>query len=172
MLEYSDEISACKYALRTFCVNNGVSNKGLKQSDAVAFYCNKKGLTIPKKSEELSFLLEIYFSNKCNYIKQGRLLKRKNSHIKLHHSKSILPPKDFYSSEKWIKLRTEVLRTYGKRCMKCGESKVEIHVDHIKPRSLFPKLELCFDNLQVLCRKCNLDKSNFHSTDYRNKKPQ
>ena len=53
--------------------------------------------------------------------------------------------------------------------MKCGKSHVEIHVDHIRPRSKFPKLELDFDNLQVLCKSCNKEKSNLHSTDYRPK---
>ena len=45
-----------------------------------------------------------------------------------------------------------------------------MHVDHIKPRSLYPDLELEFENLQVLCKYCNLEKSNKDEIDYRNNK--
>jgi 5-methylcytosine-specific restriction endonuclease McrA len=51
--------------------------------------------------------------------------------------------------------------------MKCGETKGEFHIDHIKPRSKFIELELCIDNLQVLCKSCNLEKSNKNEIDYR-----
>jgi len=50
--------------------------------------------------------------------------------------------------------------------MKCGSTE-NIEVDHIKPRSKFPELRWDFDNLQILCRKCNVLKWNYHSTDYR-----
>lgn len=76
----------------------------------------------------------------------------------------------FYSSREWKALRLEVLRRYGKVCMKCSASAVAgaaMHVDHIKPRSLFPSLALDFDNLQVLCADCNIEKSNRDFTDYR-----
>jgi len=53
--------------------------------------------------------------------------------------------------------------------MKCGTESKEIHVDHIKPRSKYPYLSLTFDNLQVLCHDCNMEKSNIHDTDYREK---
>ena len=44
---------------------------------------------------------------------------------------------------------------------------VELHVDHIKPRSKHPELELDINNLQILCKDCNLGKSNTDSIDYR-----
>ena len=43
----------------------------------------------------------------------------------------------------------------------------KMHVDHIKPRSKYPRLELDFDNLQVLCEDCNLGKSNRYKVDLR-----
>jgi len=76
----------------------------------------------------------------------------------------------FYSSPEWKALRKEVLRLYGKVCMKCSASASDgaaMHVDHIKPRSLFPSLAMDFDNLQVLCADCNVEKSNRDFTDYR-----
>ena len=55
--------------------------------------------------------------------------------------------------------------------MCCGRSPKEhgivIHVDHIKPRSKYPKLELAFDNMQLLCAACNYGKSNIDNTDWR-----
>jgi len=74
----------------------------------------------------------------------------------------------FYGTLKWIKIRKRVLRTYGAKCMKCGSTE-DIHVDHIKPRSKYKKLQYRFDNLQVLCKKCNMEKSNFNEIDYRPK---
>jgi 5-methylcytosine-specific restriction endonuclease McrA len=75
---------------------------------------------------------------------------------------------DFYLSKPWRALRRRVFRKYGVRCMKCGVENTEMHIDHIIPRSQAPGLSLDFENLQVLCRDCNMDKSNKHSTDYRN----
>jgi len=46
-------------------------------------------------------------------------------------------------------------------------SEERIVVDHIKPRSKFPELELVFDNCQVLCNSCNMGKSNNDYTDFR-----
>jgi hypothetical protein len=73
---------------------------------------------------------------------------------------------EFYASRPWKALRRKVLKHYGSACMKCGCTD-EPSVDHIKPRSLFPALELEFSNMQVLCRPCNSAKSNLHETDYR-----
>ena len=74
---------------------------------------------------------------------------------------------NFYESKPWKRLRAKVLKTYGWQCMKCAIKTGIMQVDHIKPRSKFPDLELTFDNMQVLCKDCNMAKSNYHSTDYR-----
>ena len=69
---------------------------------------------------------------------------------------------EFYSTNEWRTLRWQVLQTSKKACNVCGRSyskhKVILHVDHIKPRSKFPSLELSIANLQVLCEDCNLGK--------------
>lgn len=75
----------------------------------------------------------------------------------------------FYESRRWQELRYRVLRFWGRVCMCCGASGCELHVDHIKPRSKHPELEMSFDNLQVLCRACNLGKGNTDEIDYRPK---
>lgn len=73
------------------------------------------------------------------------------------------PPssKAFYQSWEWAQLRFDVLRKYGPKCMLCGVTSAtsKIVVDHIKPRSFYPELELEFSNMQVLCDLCNRGKS-------------
>lgn len=79
----------------------------------------------------------------------------------------------FYQSTAWIELRQRVLDSFGERCMRCGSSADDgavIQVDHIKPKCLFPHLALVFENLQVLCRQCNLGKSYKDMTDFRPKR--
>jgi 5-methylcytosine-specific restriction endonuclease McrA len=79
--------------------------------------------------------------------------------------------KDFYASEEWRRLRYRALRESKGCCALCGRTQREhgvvLHVDHIKPRSRFPSLELDLSNLQILCEDCNLGKSNFDSIDWR-----
>lgn len=72
----------------------------------------------------------------------------------------------FYQTKEWIQLREKVFDKLGCRCLKCG-SEDFLHIDHIKPRSLYPELELEIDNMQVLCRVCNIGKSNRNEIDYR-----
>ena len=77
--------------------------------------------------------------------------------------------KDFYESWEWKKVRYEALMKHGAVCMLCGADRKTsvIHVDHIKPTSKFPELALQLDNLQVLCKSCNMGKSNIHQHDFR-----
>ena len=42
-----------------------------------------------------------------------------------------------------------------------------MHVDHIKPRKLYPALALDVNNLQILCEVCNHGKGNWDMTDWR-----
>lgn len=74
---------------------------------------------------------------------------------------------NFYTSKKWVELRKKILKKYGYVCLKCGAKDQIIHVDHIKPRSYYPELELDENNLQPLCRTCNIRKSNKNEIDYR-----
>ena len=76
----------------------------------------------------------------------------------------------FYQSWEWKEVRYKALKLYGARCMLCGATAangVRICVDHIKPRSLFPDLQLDINNLQILCDDCNKGKSNTDDTDWR-----
>jgi hypothetical protein len=80
------------------------------------------------------------------------------------------PDEDFYNSDAWRKARYQAFARNGNVCQCCGKAAgggVVLHVDHIKPRSKYPELALDVDNLQILCRECNLGKSNFDDTDWR-----
>ena len=78
---------------------------------------------------------------------------------------------NFYRTREWRDLRYRVLRNNNASCMCCGQSpklnRVILHVDHIKPRSKFPELELAYDNLQILCEACNKGKGNKDEIDWR-----
>jgi hypothetical protein len=78
---------------------------------------------------------------------------------------------DFYRGDAWRALRFLALKASNGCCCLCGRSNrnhgVILHVDHIKPRSRFPALELTLSNLQVLCEDCNMGKGNRDDTDWR-----
>ena len=77
----------------------------------------------------------------------------------------------FLASYEWRQLRMEVLVERGSRCECCGATPADghtaIHVDHVKPRRLFPQLALDKSNLQILCAVCNHGKGNWNQTDWR-----
>jgi hypothetical protein len=76
----------------------------------------------------------------------------------------------FYRTREWAQARHNTLAKYGAICQCCGTSRASgavMHVDHIKPRSKYPHLELDESNLQVLCELCNIGKSNTLETDWR-----
>lgn len=109
---------------------------------------------------------------KLSKSKQKKLEKKqRNKERKKKFKQRNKKDSDFYRSREWLELRYRVLRNYEGKCMCCGQSpkknKVILHVDHIKPRSKFPELELQYDNLQILCAACNRGKSNKDSTDWR-----
>jgi 5-methylcytosine-specific restriction endonuclease McrA len=64
-------------------------------------------------------------------------------------------------------VRYQVLKESGGKCALCGATSkdVALHVDHIQPRSRQGSNDRA--NLQVLCRACNLGKSNRDNTDFR-----
>ena len=76
----------------------------------------------------------------------------------------------FYKSFEWRKLRYEILKKYGSRCLACGRGPADgavIHCDHIKPLRKYWHLRLDPMNIQPLCELCNHGKGNWDETDYR-----
>lgn len=95
--------------------------------------------------------------------------KAKNRQARKHRKWKNDPDK-FYDSQEWREIRYKALRKHAATCCCCGaraSDGVRIHVDHIKPRSKYPRLELDIDNLQVLCEDCNFGKSNYYNDDWR-----
>lgn len=100
--------------------------------------------------------------NKNNYKKRKRLRKLRRK-LKTNSS-------EFYLSIEWRRLRYIVIKERGKRCECCGilpPDNKSVHVDHIKPRSRYPELELDFNNLQILCIDCNLGKGDGDEINWR-----
>jgi 5-methylcytosine-specific restriction endonuclease McrA len=118
-----------------------------------------------KRKLDLGWAWKETDSTKPNNRLERRRLKRKQ---KVHKRRLLYAPGVvFYESKAWKALRRKVLETYGRKCMKCDAVNTIIQVDHIIPRSKRPRLSLTFSNLQVLCKACNIEKLNYHATDYR-----
>jgi len=75
-----------------------------------------------------------------------------------------------FKKKKMQKIRLFIIPLYGYVCMRCGivpTSIKDLHVDHIKPKSKYPELWFDLFNLQLLCKRCNFEKSNKNEMDYR-----
>ena len=102
--------------------------------------------------------------------RENRRKKRKQKRFQTKKKNRPKPLVAFYESREWLELRYKVLKEHGRKCMLCGRTDGTMHVDHIKPRYYYPSLELCFNNLQVLCKDCNKGKGAWDETDWRPKK--
>ncbi|WP_263147900.1 HNH endonuclease [Pseudomonas sp. RIT-PI-AD] len=64
---------------------------------------------------------------------------------------------NFYSTRRWLETRRRHLALHP-LCLDCttaGRVTPGVVVDHIKPRKVFPELELEPSNLRTLCRACD-----------------
>jgi 5-methylcytosine-specific restriction endonuclease McrA len=140
----------------------------------------KPSIPLPNKKKNQLTKLLIKQSKSWNAHREVAIKKLKGQYAKTNYSPSNRPSYQeyksnkkilsFYDTKEWQELRYKALRLYGRVCMCCGRASGEMHVDHIKPRSKYPELELIFDNLQILCRDCNMGKSNTDEIDWRPKK--
>jgi 5-methylcytosine-specific restriction endonuclease McrA len=80
----------------------------------------------------------------------------------LNRPKTYSKENDFYQTKNWYIVRYAVLKAAKGKCMCCGGGGM-LHVDHIKPRAKYPKLELDPNN-----QACNLGKGKWDETDWRN----
>ncbi len=158
-----DKIAARKWALK-FVAANGIKFKGKKNKILL------KEINQYQKTNHIN-LLAMYLALKQPFTPaeiekiNNSKTKKKKQHQAYKHGD------DFYKSDKWRSLRYKALSLNDGCCVLCGRSKakhgVVLHVDHIKPRSKHPELELELSNLQILCEDCNLGKSNRDRTDWR-----
>lgn len=79
--------------------------------------------------------------------------------------------KRFYSSLPWRRLRLEIIKRDGGRCVACGASPADgttvLNVDHIEPLSRAWERRLDPTNLQTLCGACNHGKLDGPAHDFR-----
>lgn len=66
---------------------------------------------------------------------------------------------------KWDKLRKEAFTFYGEHCMRCGDSKKTLEIDHVKKWSSHPASRYDITNLQVLCVECHRWKTEQENKD-------
>lgn len=143
------KLSKKQNVFKYFCDNIVGYKHGKKKQRALVEYINKNN-RLPLSVNEL------INSNICTSNKPKTLVNKS--------------PKNFYQSKEWRALRVKVLSSQGRKCCLCGRTPkdgVILHVDHIKPRSKYPELELKLRNLQILCEDCNLGKSNKYEEDWR-----
>jgi 5-methylcytosine-specific restriction endonuclease McrA len=98
--------------------------------------------------------------NKAKNLERKARKHRKPWEPPTYHQDPQMGP-EFYDTREWKQLRWKVLIASDGRCSMCGRNKgdgVTLHVDHVRPRSRFPRLELEQTNLLVMCADCNLGK--------------
>jgi len=143
---------------------------GLSGSAGLKQIAEKVSGSEVSKSESRKVIWRFYVSN-INNLQENYNKKLKPSKSDLKQNKENYKSRqDFYISREWRSLRYEALRNSDGCCQCCGVKAgkgIVLHVDHIKPRSKYPDLELSLDNLQVLCEDCNLGKSNKWDDDWR-----
>jgi hypothetical protein len=64
---------------------------------------------------------------------------------------------DKLNSRRYRAQRERVFKLHGHVCAYCGTDEGDMHIDHIIPRKAGGTHDL--DNLQVLCKSCNLRKA-------------
>ena len=118
-------------------------------------------------------VLDDYFSNPVEIVGIVPFIPKPTDSNNRQLQKPNVVTDDFLKSYQWRKLRLVALELHGKKCLCCGASPATgavMHVDHIKPRRLYPELSLDINNLQVLCEECNHGKGNWCETDFRTNK--
>jgi len=144
--------------------NNLTSLENVNDIMLFRWFFQSKNISYPENLSKAIVIKMIYERLQNNpFEKTKRIVRRPRPTKKIDDSTY----RDFYDTLDWQWLKTKILRLYGTKCMKCSITNVEMHVDHIKPRSKHIELQLSPSNLQVLCRSCNLEKSNIDENDYR-----
>lgn len=147
-----------------FLETNEMRNSTLSTKRLKILAINYVDYDFTDRMKAVEFLRKIY-----KLLKSQKLITKFYEERKKKKSKRV----GFYASKAWKDLRYRALKFYDRKCMCCGRNpedhKIVLHVDHIKPRSLYPELCLKFSNVQILCEDCNLGKSNTDTIDYRPK---
>ena len=160
---------AVKYLASILRINNFYdSKKSDKLNIRDYFEANMKGYNHGKRSyTRLAAHIKLNNGDIPKSILKGKTFKKKSNNKSKYKNKV---SDNFYKSREWRALRVKALVNQGRKCCMCGRTPndgIILHVDHIKPRSKYPELELKLRNLQILCEDCNLGKSNKYEEDWR-----
>jgi 5-methylcytosine-specific restriction endonuclease McrA len=140
--------------IKIWVVQNGHDLKGKNMATLYRLYFDDLGISVPQTKDDADTFVVHYFNP-------------------WYEGSKYAPPKiktkTLHETDSWQFLKNIINRFYPAVCMKCGVKGVELHVDHIKPKSLYPMLAYELDNLQRLCKDCNFAKSNLEEIDYRPK---
>ncbi len=106
----------------------------------------------PKSGYEICIGELVNGNLKNSYIEEKRVVERSSKESLVRRTRR----------EVGLTLRYQILKRDNFKCCMCGASpakdpSVELHIDHIKPWSKGG--ETTIENLQTLCSKCNLGKS-------------
>lgn len=153
--KHADQCRA-RRAKSLLCKEFGIQNLGASDQTVARECCTRAGWEPPHRKFAYATILKYWLTFHGPVVPKAK--KKPGS-------------ADFYDTPEWRTVRYKALKLHGARCQCCGHtaitSKQPLHVDHIKPRHRFPELELVLENLQVLCRDCNLGKSAWDETDWR-----
>lgn len=158
------------HEVATFLQAKGVDVSGCSGLDAISAALSEYQGAAPQSTKEGKWAHLAEFVNRPAAFAAHQATMKDRRAVVRAEKKRKGASAEFYDSNEWMRLRYEVLRERGAQCECCGATRADgvvIQVDHVKPRSLFPELALVKSNLQVLCRPCNLGKSNRDSTDWR-----
>lgn len=181
MSEISEMYGDGKYSLTVFLSNNGhVIHQGEDPRKTLVMAMMHFGLPkrdISKKlSKRVIAALSLYHEISKKTLSHAIKINQTGEFLDINldkgadHNVRIPTGVYFYSTPEWKRARYEALVKHGNSCLCCGRSPkdgVVIHVDHVKPKSIYPELALDVDNLQILCHECNEAKSNIDETDWR-----
>ena len=165
----SCDISArtCAKILGLHYADGSKPRSGTDKEDALISWFYTKRIVVIKSAK--SDLRHVVVNKVVNA--DVKLMKSAARNVsKQNKSKRKVSSKSFYQSKAWKELRALAFSVYGNKCQCCGaspETGAVLHVDHIKPRSLYPRLELALKNLQILCAECIIGKLNLNDRDYR-----
>lgn len=96
---------------------------------------------------------KVYCSKEC--VDKNKSILQKGDQSHLWKGGKTKPEKLIRTNAEYRKWRQKILIRDNFKCVSCGTTEGEIHVDHILPLSKYPELALDENNGRVLCRLCH-----------------
>ena len=157
--------------LKKYLQSKGYTDIPKKENELYRIYCAIENIN-PKGKKLRDILLDEFRNGKLNTYKSIELKEKQQPAKKYTKKKqpsktSLKAVENIYQSTRWADIKRTVYYLYEFRCMKCGTKEKEMHVDHICPVSKYPAMKWSINNMQLLCRDCNMEKSNLNEIDYR-----